>query len=140
MVELAKREPTMEEIVVALRETKNSAVNRPPLSVVGNQSAGVTQGVIDIAALRDHEVERLLSENAELNQRMMVLLKLLEHEQARQPDATAITRAVREAVGAELRPVMLTLLRLLERRHAEAPEAMHHDGKWIVDLDGEARQ
>ncbi len=140
MVETAKREPTMQEIVVALRETRNSVGKRPPLSVVGNQPTDLIQGALDIAALRDREIELLLGENAELKQRMMALLKLLEHEQASQPDATAITGAVREAVAAELRPVMLTVLHLLERRHADPPETIHHDGNWIVDLDGEARQ
>jgi hypothetical protein len=140
MVESAKREPSVQDIVVALRETKGHAGTRPPLSVIGNQRADAAEAALDIAVLRDREVERLLAENAELNRRMMSLLKLLDREPASQPEIADMTSAVREAVAAELRPVMLTVLRLLERRHPETRDAVRHDGNWIVDLDGEARQ
>jgi hypothetical protein len=40
MVEQAKRDPTMEEIVVALRETRREAGRVPPFTVVGGQLAG----------------------------------------------------------------------------------------------------
>ena len=77
----------MEEIVVALRETRRGASRMPPLTVVGgppgvSRTSGVaadtaneTAGSTDIAELRDREIERLLAENARLNKRIMFLLK-----------------------------------------------------------------
>jgi len=43
MVERAEREPTMEEIVVALRETGRTAARVAPFSVVGGQSDGIAR-------------------------------------------------------------------------------------------------
>jgi hypothetical protein len=37
MVERAEHEPTMDEIVVALRETRRGAGRGPPLTIVGGQ-------------------------------------------------------------------------------------------------------
>jgi hypothetical protein len=94
MAERAEHDPTMEEIVVALRETKRGAGRMPPLTVVGghpgvNWTSGMaadaangTAGSIDITELRDGEIERLLAENGRLNERVVFLLKVIEHKQA----------------------------------------------------------
>jgi hypothetical protein len=153
MVEQAKRDPTMAEIVVALRETRREAGRVPPFTVVGGQLAGyssvvprsgdgaVTRGYdtphgmdgpIDIAALRDAEIERLLAENARLNQRVVMLLKAVEHERARndaraaiETDRAALVQDVRAAVEAEFRPFLLSLMRLLEKRRTDPPQPVH---------------
>jgi hypothetical protein len=176
MVETAEREPTMEEIVMALRETRRGAGRVPPFTVVGGQPGGRrelrsdtdalpgTAGSTDIADLRDTEIERLLAENARLNERVMFLLKVIDREQARnarlvaeraapETDRSAIFSDVRAALEAELRPVLLVLLRLLEKQRADpvaagarrggereparpaAPEAAPHDDDGIIDLD-----
>ena len=129
MVESAEREPTMEEIVVALRETRRRAGKPSPLTVVTTPRPGPTDDP-PAGELRDREIERLLAENARLNERTMFLLKLLERAEAYGRDP-AIGRTVSEALQAELRPVMLVLLRLLEKQR---------DGNWIVDFDRENRQ
>ena len=166
MMERAAHDPTMEEIVVALRETRRGASRMPPLTVVGgppgvNRTSGVaadaangTAGSTDITELRDREIERLLAENARLNKRIMFLLKVIEQEQARnaefaadhpaiETDRDVNVRNLRAAVEAELRPVLLTMLRLLERRR-EGHEAtdpaipqLPRDADWIVDLDAQ---
>ncbi len=175
MVETAEREPTMEEIVVALRETRRDAGRVPAFAVVSGQPGGKrelrsdtdalpgTTGSTDISDLRDAEIERLLAENARLNERVVFLLKIIDHEQARnarlavecaaaETDRSAIFRDVRAALEAELRPVLLVLLRLLEKQHADpveagarrparktarqaAPETAPHDDDGIIDLD-----
>jgi hypothetical protein len=102
----------------------------------------------DIAALRDKEIQRLLAENAQLNQRVVSLLKVLEQQQPRSapraaPDTggNAVAREVKAALETELRPVLDVLLRLLEamrappaRREPPQPPAPHHDCG-IIDLD-----
>ena len=142
MVERAEREPTVEEIVVALRETGRSADRAPPFTVVsgqpgGNRTPGAAAdpgtgavGATDITDLRDGEIDRLLTENARLNARIMFLLKVIEREQGRSaertagpvvtgPDQGALVHDVSAAVQAELRPLLLVLVRLLERQHVE---------------------
>jgi hypothetical protein len=149
MVERAEREPTMEEIVVALRETRRRAGRTPPPTVVGGQAAGsggtVTDST-DITILRDSEIERLLAENARLNEHVVFLLKVIEREQAHavvrraepsdaEADRSAMLDEIRTAVETELRPV---LLRLLERQRADVTESDrpdHRDAEGIVDLD-----
>ena len=162
MVERSEREATLEEIVVALRETRRGAARGPSFTVVGGSPRGnlassaalqahaddagrepgasdaqnETDGSTDISDLRDGEIERLLIENARLNERVVFLLKVLEREQARstelaavrvasESDRSAIFDEVRMALEAELRPVLLVLLRLLEkeRTHQPAPPA-----------------
>jgi hypothetical protein len=154
MVEPAERELTMEEIVVALRETRRGAGRAPPFSVVGEERSGGiaatdrSAGATDIAQLRDGEIDRLLAENARLNERVMSLLRIIEREPVREArpvaisaDAGAIAREVRSAVGAELRPVLNTLLQLLERQHATPAEPANarHGDDGIIDLDAELR-
>lgn len=158
MVERAEREPTMEEIVVALRETKRSADRVTPYAVTGQPRTHRTLrpivGSNDHADLRDSEIERLLSENARLNARVVSLLKVLEQEQTRntetgptEADQEAIYREVRAALETELSPVLLILLRLLERQRAEPAEndgtrrsvgfpspAEGMPSDWIIDL------
>jgi hypothetical protein len=161
MVDRAERDPTMEEIVVALRETRQAAGRAVPFAVVNgqravDQAAGAAdaRNAIDVAELRDSEIQRLLAENANLNQRVMSLLKLLEQQPARSvthaasdsgapSDAghNAISRAVRAAMETQLRPVLDVLLHLLEtlrgtspRRAPSPPAAPHHDAG-IIDLD-----
>src|SRR5260370_29395139 len=99
MVEEAKRDPTVREIVVGLRETTFRGKGRG-MSVVGNRSedsaraptrAWSTQAdddgrggseyrdasLTDVAELRDAEMQRLLSENARLNERVVFLRNTL---------------------------------------------------------------
>jgi hypothetical protein len=116
MVERAEREPTVEEIVVALRETERGAARVPPFTVVGGQpgdsraqraaprggeigaarahaEAGAVPdgraGSTRIADLRDGEIARLLAENMRLNERVVFLLKVIEREQARNAEVAA---------------------------------------------------
>lgn len=150
----------MEEIVVALRETRRAAGRVPPFTVVhGERDANQRTGgaaearnpvarAHDIADLRDGEIQRLLAENANLNQRVVALLKVLEHEQPANTASTvpdtnrdAISGEVRAALEAELRPVLDVLLRLLDalrgappRREPPSTPASHHDAG-IIDLD-----
>lgn len=154
MVEQAAREPTMDEIVVALREARRGASGTPSLTVVGgqdgaNQTADTllrrndsapahadehdvrTRIPIDAAALRNQEMERLLTENARLTQRVMFLINIIEQQQPHTATPTpaddtieaarsAMAREVRSALEAELRPLLLAVLRLLEKRQASA--------------------
>jgi hypothetical protein len=143
--------------VVALRETRRDA-SRPPLTVVRSRgvndwtpyaapsdgSRGVERGhagaaepsdetaSTDITDLRDAEIERLLSDNARCNERIMFLLKVIEHEHTRNAAATAetvaiemdrgaILRDVKASLDAELRPVLLVLRRLLEKHQQLRP-------------------
>ncbi len=140
----------MEEIVVALRETRRAAGRGAPFTVVGGQRDDRqaprptidAQNATDSAELRDNEIQRLLTENARLNERVMYLLKVMEHEQPRsRAEATpgisrdAILHDIRAILEAELRPVLDVLLRLLEKLHAAplGPEP-RNDGD-IIDLD-----
>jgi hypothetical protein len=149
MVEQVELEPTMEEIVVALRETRRAVDRPPPFTLVGGHVRGslasdkasaagkrnataallIEFGSTDIADLRDEEIERLLTENARLNERTMFLLKIIEREQARnaipaaiQEDRSMIFQDVKAALEAEMRPVLLVLLRLLEKQRIDPAE------------------
>lgn len=166
MVDQAEREPTMEEIVVALRETRKGAAPAAPFTVVGGRRSGSqvpdvaadtqsrTAGSTDIADLRDSEIERLLADNARLNERIMFLLKVIEREQTRntQPvtahaavetDPDTIVRALRVALQAELSPVLQVLLRVLKKQRTEQtalePEwpAPPEGDDGIIDLDAQ---
>jgi hypothetical protein len=158
MVQRAEHEPTMEEIVVALRETRRVA-GRPASNAGSRRAGGNRTGnvvtypqswVADVADLRDNETERLLTENARLNERIIFLLKVIEHEQTRfaarmaaEADRDAIMREMRAALKAELRPSLLVFLRLLEKQLAEPNRPFDADAPsaWIVELirrlDGE---
>jgi hypothetical protein len=156
MLERVKLEPTMEEIVVALRETRRGASGRSLYAVVGRAPAddwpsgavgrGDKAGALvraanaksgpestDIDDLRDGEIERLLTDNARLNERIVFLLKVIERGQASNAEFAAIKAAleterytllsdVKAALGTELRPVLLVLLRLLEKQRGDPPE------------------
>jgi hypothetical protein len=153
MADRAEREPSMEEIVVALRDTRRGAGRAPPFTVVGEQrgernAAGSATDAAavstDIADLRDGEIQRLLAENARLNERVVFLLKVIEREQARNAeyaatntDRGAISHEVRAALEAELQPVLRVLLRLLEQQRGRAPAspATLHNDDGIIDLD-----
>ncbi len=184
MVERAHREPTMEEIVVALRETRRGAGRLPPFTVVegqpgvrssgsaqrGKGHAARTHGATahtqdgaarstEVANLQGGEIARLLAENARLNERVVFLLKVIEHEQLRGAAIAARLAAVetekagasdvRAALESELRPVLLVLLRLLEKqrshRASNGTDGVTHapttpqDAEWIVDLDEQQR-
>jgi hypothetical protein len=128
-------EPTMEEIVVALRETRRGAGRAPPLTVVrgrgmndwtsyaapGNENRGLERGHVgaadasnqiastDIADLRDAEIERLLADNARCNERIMFLLKIIAQEQACNAAAAAHPVAIEMDRGAILRDVKASL-------------------------------
>jgi hypothetical protein len=184
-------EPTMEEIVGALRETRRGAGWAPPFTVVGGHSgdkraAGTASrggggaapaygaaggarsgmaGSTDIADLRDDDIERLLAENARLNERVVFLLKVIEREQAQnsvvaaehaeiETDRGTILRDFQAAIETELRPVLLVMLRLIEKQHTDAadedarragreaarptaPEVMLHKADGIIDLDAQ---
>src|SRR6202012_433508 len=95
MVQRAQ-EPTMEEIVVALRETHRGAGRTAPFRVVGRRSGNSGKapnvvnypqdwiaGATSAADLRDTETDRLLAENTQLNERVVFLLRIIEREQAR---------------------------------------------------------
>ena len=137
MVERARREPTLEEIVVALRQTTRDAEPVHQFAITGpSRGKRIVTGSnqsIDVVDLRDDEVERLLHENARLNARVVSLLKVLEHVQSppaesavdqtaettqTEADRDGIPRAVRTALEAQLSPILLVLLRLLERQRA----------------------
>jgi hypothetical protein len=162
MVDQAEREPTMEEIVVALRETRKGAAPTAPFTVVGGRrgdsqvpdvatdAQSRTAGSTDIAALRDSEIERLLADNARLNERVMFLLKVMEREQTRSAQPApehaateAIVDALRSALQAELSPVLQVLLRVLEKQRTEptarepAWPTARPDNDGIIDLDAQ---
>lgn len=149
MVEEAKRDPTVQEIVVALRETtfrgkgrgmtvvgrRPDDSERPPALYQAKSEDDDTPGAVEykeaafaeISELRDAEMQRLLAENARLNERVVFLLKVIEREQAARnerrdaeseparEERQAIVSEVKSALEAELRPVLLTVLRLLEQ-------------------------
>ena len=151
----------MEEIVVALRETRQRAGGSPSLTVIGREAGGEagtpvptqpeTAGSIAIGYLRDEEIRRLLIENAGLNERILYLLKIIEREQAnRAPapetatDRAAIVRDITAALEAGLRPILMLVLRVLEKEHGHAAgvaagHTAHTDAHWIVDLEQETR-
>jgi hypothetical protein len=185
---LSEGEPTVDEIVGALRETRRGVGRAPPFTVVGGQRAPGTRsrdgedgvarnhGVAadarnataystDVADLWDGDIERLLAENARLNERVVFLLKVIEREQARnvefaakhavlETNRGATFRDLRAALEAELRPVLLVMLRLLEKQRADpagdavhptrrealrpaAREAAPYNADGIVDLDAQ---
>jgi len=162
MVQRAEREPSMEEIVVALRETRQTADRIQPLAIAetprGGRGVRGMIGSTDLVDLRDGEIERLLSENTRLNARVISLLKVLEHEQANQAEITAgtvptetdqatIYAEVRSALEEELRPTLLVLLQLLQKQFVDAASDDGSAGgrmnlsastggpsDWIVDL------
>jgi hypothetical protein len=131
MVEQAESDPTVHEIVVALRETATrrnggfmaaraeraggfdrSAERRPALATTASrqhwgedQPAAVEfkeAAFADLAELRDEEMRRLLDENRHLNERVVTLIKIIEREQeGRAALAAALDRA--EAPRAEER-------------------------------------
>jgi hypothetical protein len=108
MVENAEREPTIEEIVVALRETRQGVGRTPPLTVIDGKQRGESQaitrrathdsksaitsgqdvgreaqnetGPAETGDLRGDEIGRLLTENARLNERIVSLLNIIERE------------------------------------------------------------
>ncbi len=138
----------MEEIVVALRETRRGAGVTAPFAVVGGDRASQaaekaeTEDPVAIADLRDADIERLLAENARLNERVVFLLKVIEREQRRRTlvdeDRGAAIRDVRAALEAELRPILLAMLRLIEKHGASQAAlgaAAARDGDCVVDLD-----
>jgi hypothetical protein len=149
----------MEEIVVALRETKRRADRTlPPLAIVGrSHGRRALRGAVgspDLADLRDEEIERLVAENARLNARIVALLKIMEEEAEKaiqtthddrpmELDQEAIGSAVKAAVKAELDPLLDVLLHMLTMRAGRSVsngEPMSrkptHAGAsdWIVDL------
>jgi hypothetical protein len=139
MVERVNLEPTMEEIVVALRETRRGATGTQPYAVVSRPSAGNwtsgRAGRSDSPSdSANGEIERLLADNMRLNERVVFLLKVLERDQtsnsefaavqaALETERGALLRDVKAALGAELRPVLQVLLRLLEKQRAAPLEA-----------------
>jgi len=148
----------MEEIVVALRETHRGAGRAAPFQVVGRRSGNGSRapnvvsyprnwaaGATAVTDLRDSETERLLAENAQLNERVVFLLKIIERGQAQSADRAALEmeraamlRDVKGALKAELRPALLMLLRSLEKQHTDTPAADtatdDMPSAWIVDL------
>ena len=121
MVEEAKREPTVQEIVVALRETtfrgkgrgvsvpnrhlgdeyRRTAFPYPTRGDEGEKPAPVEYkeaAFPDINELRDGEMQRLLGENQRLNERIVALLKIIEREQiARNEQRDAEREATRKS-------------------------------------------
>lgn len=156
MAQHADAEPTMEEIVVALRETHRDAGRAMPTQVIGRRSESRSKtpnvisypqnaraGLTAAADLRDIEIDRLLGENARLNERVVFLLKIIEREQAQSAelavlamDREAMLREVKAALKAELRPALLVLLRMLEKQPADPNHLATEEtpSAWIVDL------
>ena len=100
------------------------------------------QNATDIAALRESEIQRLLTDNARLNERVMFLLKVIEREQPRnrteaaaEVSGDAILHDVKVTLEAELRPVLDVLLRLLEKLQAFPVRREPHTDGGIIDLD-----
>jgi hypothetical protein len=149
MVERAEREATMDEIVVALRESRRAG-RTPSFAVVSHpasRSSGTarrsgkgraardhdgaadvqnaTAGTTEIADLRDSEIERLLTENARLNARVAYFLKLIEREQARNAEQAAVRRdddaLVRTVVAALEHKLRPMLLVLLRMVEKQHP-------------------
>jgi hypothetical protein len=137
MAERTQVEPTMEEIVVALRETTRDADRVLPFAGTGaSRGKRIVRGInepADVVELRDSEVDRLLQENARLNVRVVTLLKILEQQQQLHAEAVsgeaaetsrvgadrdAILREARTALEAELAPILMVVLRVLERQCA----------------------
>src|SRR4051812_29135493 len=105
MVQRVEREPSMKEIVVALRESTRSADRMHPFAVAGASRGRALRpmvGSTESVDLRDSEIERLLSENAHLNSRVISLLKVLEREQADHAEAIAEATAQAETAPTEL--------------------------------------
>src|SRR5690349_17921992 len=118
MGEEAARDPTVQEIVVALRETTlagrrrgiGAVAERVPESernprprwipseiplghvVAEHPASRRGAGSPDVTALRDGEMQRLLDENARLNQRVVELVKIIEEQAARERDASDAVR------------------------------------------------
>ena len=117
MAERARLDPTIDEIVAALRETTRSAGRASSFGARQSdhaRSAGLTMpgsnrgagrgitadaknwiGLTDVSDLRDAEIERLLTENARQSEQVVFLLKVIEREQARNAELAA-ERAARE--------------------------------------------
>jgi hypothetical protein len=85
-----------------------------------------------VTELRDAEMQRLLDENRRLNDRVVYLLKVIEHDQQMLANERAaavvlaeeqetVARETRAALEAEWRPILVTLLRMLDRRGQEQP-------------------
>jgi hypothetical protein len=143
---------TVQDIVVALRDTARrrgggmSPAGEPRSDPGRNDDRGQPgrvdslhrawrgEGAADagIAELRDAEIERLLGDNRRLNDRVIFLLKVIEHDQQMLADERAaaallaqeqetVARETRAALEAEWRPILVTLLRMLDRRDGEQP-------------------
>jgi hypothetical protein len=144
MVNETRRDPTVQEIVVALRETQGRSATRPrsaPAPVGG--SAGFDDVLrhrgapVDVRGLRETEFQRLLDENHLLNERIVELLNMVERErQAREDDRAQMEKIsqrltpqkamrddVRNTIEDELRPVLAAVLKLLERKGSAATRA-----------------
>jgi hypothetical protein len=143
MVERAEREPTMEEIVVALRETGRAAARVAPFSVVGGQSDGMAcapapvaavprtpPAMTDIGDLRDAEIERLLAENARLNERVMVLVRIVERERAESIERERAGDIERERAGS----IERERARSIERERAAATAVETNRGATVRDM------
>ena len=147
MVERAEREPTMEEIVVALRETRRGAGRGPSLTVVGGQPGGKPGIGYGCRRLRTGRLARptspicatarssgfwprmrgstsassFSSRSSSASRRAAPRSR--PHRAAIETDRDAIFRGLRAALEAELRPVLLVMLRLLQR---SAPSRRPH--------------
>jgi len=146
MVEQAKSDPTVHEIVVALRETATrrngggtaapvervEEFDRPAASsrrsepaIVSRQSWGEDPptsvefkqaAFADIAELRDAEMQRLLNENRRLNERVVYLIKVIEREQ-------------------EARAALMAALDRAEAPRAREREAVGHEVRQAIEAE-----
>jgi hypothetical protein len=149
MTDSAGGDSSVQDIVVALRDTarrrggglpamgERSDLERHdghgrPQRVDSLHRAWRGESVADsgIVELRDAEIQRLLGENRRLNDRVVYLLKVIEHDQqllANERAAAAelaqgqetIARETRAALEAEWRPILVSLLQMLDRRGHE---------------------
>jgi hypothetical protein len=148
MVNETRRDPTVQEIVVALRETQGRGAMRPrnAPAAVGPAAGGPTgfdnelrrrASPVDVQKLRETEFQRLLDENHLLNERVVELLNLVERERhAREDDRAVFEKIshrleqqrsmrndVQSAIEDEVRPVLAAVLKLLERKGSAAARA-----------------
>jgi hypothetical protein len=152
MIDRAEHDPTVQEIVVALRDTarRRGGVMSPTaeprsdpersdgggrsqrVDSLHRVSRGESAATTGFAALRDGEMQRLLDENRRLNERVVFLLKIIEHDQQMLANERAaalllaeeqdtVARETRAALEAEWRPILVTLLGMLDRRDREPP-------------------
>ena len=145
----------MEEIVVALRETRRAAGrSRRSQSLAASATTNrlrikprMRRARPTLPNFATTKFNGCSTDNSRLNERVMYLLKVIEQEQPRDRADTAaevshdaILHDIRKALEDELRPVLDVLLRLLEKLHASPVRREPHNDGAIIDLDARAHE